>query len=195
MPTSMEPKLVRGRVYRTHELARWAANPSRLARRLVDQGRLEPLAKGLFLCPRKSRFGAVPAADEELLKRFLDGAPFIMTGPPKWNALGLGTTAVFPIQLVYNTKRSGHFELDGRKFWLRRVAFPKRPTAEWYLVDLFEHYRMAGTSLEQLEKALATALAKRRFDPANLMAAAKRFGTRRTQVAIKRAMQVAGPSS
>ena len=45
------------------------------------------------------------------------------TGSEHWNALGLGTTAVFPAKLVYNTKRSGEFTLGGRRFLLRRVGF------------------------------------------------------------------------
>jgi len=38
---------------------------------------------------------------------------------------GAGITALFAAPLVYNTKRSGTFELGGRKFVLRRVAFPR----------------------------------------------------------------------
>src|SRR3990170_8802520 len=81
-------------------------------------------AHGLFVHPRRGRFGVVPPSDEELLRAFLCGAPFVLTGPDRWNALGLGTTAVFAAPLVYNTKRSGTFELGGRRFVLRRVAFP-----------------------------------------------------------------------
>ena len=63
------------------------------------------------------------------MRAFLAGSPFVITGPCVWNALGLGTTAVHADTLVYNTKRSRTFELGGRSFRLRRVAFVKaRPT-------------------------------------------------------------------
>jgi hypothetical protein len=56
------------------------------------------------------------------MRAFLDGGPFVFTSPERWNALGLGSTAVFAAPLVYNTKRSGAFELGGRRFVLRRVV-------------------------------------------------------------------------
>lgn len=70
---------------------------------------------------------------------FLEGSPFVFTGSEHWNALGLGTTAVFAAPLVYNTKRSGTFQFGGRKFVLRRIAFPENPPPEWFVVDLLEH--------------------------------------------------------
>src|SRR5690606_22111174 len=102
-------------------------------------GELQPLAHGLFLHPKRGRFGTVPPTNEELMRAFLDGAPLVLTGPAAWNTLGLGTSATFAAQLVYNTKRSGEFLLGGRRFLLRRVAFHKVPSAEWFAVNLFQH--------------------------------------------------------
>ena len=107
MPAARQPPLKPGRVYRTRELARWSANPTRLAQRLVRDGVLEKLAPGLFVHPKTSRFGAVPPTTEELLRGFLQGGAYVITGPERWNALGLGTTAALAVTLVYNTKRSG----------------------------------------------------------------------------------------
>ena len=42
------------------------------------------------------------------MRAFLDGGPFVFTGPERWNALGLGTTAMFAVPL-YITKRDGTF--------------------------------------------------------------------------------------
>ncbi|MFN0061924.1 MAG: hypothetical protein ACKVPX_05350, partial [Myxococcaceae bacterium] len=125
MTASAHPQLEPGRVYRTRDFLTWTANAPRLAKRLVREGRLVPLAHGLFAYPRRSRFGTVPPTDEELMRAFLEGGLFVFTGPERWNALGLGTTSVFAAPLVYNTKRSGTFELGGRPFVLRRVAFPQ----------------------------------------------------------------------
>lgn len=76
----------------------------------------------------ESRFDPVPATatDESLLRAWLGDNRFLITGPPRWNALGLGSTAMFAATLVYNTQRTGEFTLDGRRFLLRRVFFPER---------------------------------------------------------------------
>lgn len=192
MPTAARPRLHPGRVYRTRDLAGWGANAPRLAKRLVREGKLVPLAHGLFAHPRRGRFGAVPPSDEEVMRAFLDGAPFLFTGPDRWNTLGLGTTALFAAPLVYNTKRSGTFELGGRRYVLRRVAFPGRPTPEWFVVDLLENAEQAGASRIDLADALARAVARGAFDRERLREAVRGHGTKRTQILVERAI---GPAA
>jgi len=188
MTAPTQPHLEPGRVYRTRDLAAWTTNPPRLAKRLVSGGALLPLAHGLFACPKYSRFGVVPPTDEELLRAFLDGAPFVFTGPDRWNALGLGSTALFAAPLVYNTKRSGTFELGGRKFVLRRVAFPESPPVEWFVIDLLENADQAATSRADVAMALARALSRNAFDRHQLREMARRYGTRATQALVEAAM-------
>ena len=188
MTAGAHPTFEPGRVYRTRELKQWSANPPRLAQRLVREGQLVQLAHGLFAAPRNSRFGQVPPTDEALLRAFLDGAPFVFTGPERWNALGLGTTAVFATPLVYNTKRSGPFTFGGRRFLLRRVAFPQVPTPEWYVVDLFENAKQAAAAPADLAVALETALRAGRFDRTQLAALASQFGSRGTQALVNAAL-------
>ena len=184
------PKLEPGRVYRTRDFAAWSANAPRLAKRLVSEGTLFPLAHGLFAYPKQSRFGPVPPLDEELMRAFLDGAPFVFTGPERWNPLGLGTTAVFAVPLVYNTKRSGTFLFGKRRFHLRRVAFPEPPPPnEWFVVDLFEHAEQAAASPEDFTDALTRALKNGRFDRELLSVMAKRYGSRATLARVERALR------
>ena len=183
------PPLRPGRAYRTKDLAAWSANAPRLAKRLVREGQLVPLAHGLFAHPRKGRFGDVPPPDEEVMRAFLDGGRFVFTGPERWNALGLGTTAMFAAPLVYNTKRSGTFELGGRQYLLRRVAFPVRPSAEWFVVDLFENADRAGASPAELVGALRRAVAGGSFDADRLLEMALRYGTRQTRALVESALE------
>jgi len=171
-------------VYRTRDLARWSANPTRLAHGLVRRGRLRRLAHGLYHCPEESRFGPVPPRDEELLRAFLGGAPFVVTGPAAWNALGLGTTAVHADTLVYNTKRSGTFDMGGRRFRLRRVAFPRNPPKEWFVVDLLGHAAEAGVSRGDLVDAVRGALASGRLDADRLEAMASRYASKTVQALL-----------
>ena len=188
MTAAAHPTFEPGRVYRTRELGQWSANAPRLAQRLVRDGQLVQLAHGLFAAPKRSRFGEVPPTDEALLRAFLGGEPFVFTGPERWNALGLGTTAVFATPLVYNTKRSGRFTFGGRQFLLRRVAFPETPSPEWYVVDLFENAEQAAASREELQGALAAALRAGKFHRHQLASMATRYGSRRTQALVKAAL-------
>lgn len=178
-----------GRVYRTGELRPWTQNPTRMAKRLVEDGELRPLANGLYAAPRRSRFGDLPPKPEAIMDAFLDRTPYLFTGPEYWNALGLGSTALFPLQIVYNTKRSGEFTLGGRRFLLRRVRFPERATPEWYAVDLIEHRAMVGLDTPTLARRLRDVLGQGRLDPERLDRAAREYGTRATQRLIQEAIK------
>ncbi len=191
MSAASKPELAPGSVYRTRDLEAWSANAPRLAKRLVEEGQLVPLAHGLFAHPKRGRFGTVPPSDEEMLRAFLDGTPFLITGPERWNALGLGATAVFAMPLVYNTKRSGVFDLGGRKFMLRRVAFPEVPPREWFVVDLLEHADQAGVARTDVVRALAVAMQSGRFDRGRLRAMAERYGTKATRAMLDAAIDPA----
>lgn len=177
-----------GAVYRTAWLRRWGANPTRLAQKLEAHGLVKRLSHGLLYAPRISSFGEVPPSDEALLTAFLDGTPYVMTGPTRWNALGLGSTALFAHPLVYNTKRTGRFELGGRTFDLRRTAFPADPSAEWFIVDLLRHSDAASVEREALVRNLATRLRSGRFDEDRLLQAAEQFGRRLEVDDIRRAV-------
>jgi len=179
-----------GRVYRTSHLRRWGANPTRLAARLERRGDLRRLTHGLYYAPRRSKFGEVPPSAEALLDAFLQGTLYVITGPARWNALGLGSTALFAHPLVYNMKRSGRLNLGGRTFDFRQIAFPVEPPAEWFIIDLLRHTRAAGVSRATIETHLARALAAGRFDADRLLHMAARFGRRQEQDTVQRAQVV-----
>ena len=102
-------------------------------------------------------------------------APFVVTGPPAWNALGLGATALHADTLVYDTKRSGTFHLGGRTFRLRRVAFPENPPAEWFVVDLLQHAGEAAVSRQAVVEAVERSLDAGNLDANRLRAVAERY--------------------
>lgn len=185
MTAAAQPDLRAGQTYRTRDLARWGQSPARLARRLVREGRLREVTHGLYYTPVPSKFGPAPVADEVLLQAFLEGEPFLISGPPRWNALGLGATAMFASTLVYNTRRTGDFTLAGRPFVLRRVYFPKTPTPEWFVVDLLKHHVVAGVALSELRSNLVATLRLGRWDVGRLREMAATFGTKMVAALIE----------
>lgn len=191
MPAAVQPRLREGKVYRTQDLARYGTNAPRLAKRLVAEGYLRPIARGLFVRPEASKFGNVPPTREELMKGFLKGGRFIFSGPEQWNALGLGSTALFASELVYNESRTGTVELGGRSFMLRRVAFPETPTPEYFAIDLLRNHQKAGTSIHRLLTELGRAVATGRLNKAGLRREAERYGTASTQRMVEDALEAA----
>jgi hypothetical protein len=186
-PSLPDVPLEPGAVYRTAWLRRWGQNPTRLARRLETTGSLRRLEHGLIYAPRFSRFGEVPPTDHALLTAFLDGTPFVTTGPPRWNTLGLGSTALFVHPLVFNTKRTGTFVLGGRTFVLRRVAFPAEAPPEWFVIDLLRHADEVGADRGDILRTLASRLRAGRFDADRLFEMATRFGGPAEVAAVREA--------
>lgn len=188
------PSLAPGRTYRTRDFAGRTSNPTRLVGRLVREGRLRRLQGGLYHAPASSRWGELPPDPAELLSTWLEGRQgraWVFTGSEVWNALGLGSTAVHSVRWVYNSKRSGPFELGGQRFLLRKVPFPADPPIEWFVVDLLNHARHAAVDLEEVTGRLITALADGRFDPRKLRLLAQRFGRKATRAAVDRALAMA----
>jgi len=191
MPAPARPELQANQVYRTKHFAHWGKNPARLVQRLVEAGQLQEVAHGLYHAQGKSRFGATPPSDDALLQAFLEGDDYVVTGPPAWNTLGLGATAMFAATLVYNRKRSGEFVLGGRTFLLRRVAFPAHPPREWFAIDLIVHQAMAGADAQALAQGLEREVQAMRLDAALLVEIAARYGSKATQALVARCVQAA----
>jgi hypothetical protein len=185
-------KPTKGKVYRTQEFAKYDTNPTRLATSLVKKGLLKRLRSGLFYAPKFGVFGEVPPSEAALLKGYFAGKPYLRSGPSVWNALGLGTTAVESVPLVYNTTKTGIETLGDKQFEFRRVRFPRKVDREYLVVDLFENLARAGADLESVQRALTLALRQGQFDVQRLQERAKDYGSRATRKAIL-AAQVAEP--
>ena len=183
-----ELSLKPGKVYRTEDLVRYDKNPTRLAARLVRAGSLRRLRKGVYYAPRPTVFGEAPPTEADFLKSFFRGRPYLRTGPSVWNALGMGTTAVEAIPLVYNTTRSGIVQVGGRRFELRRVRFPREVHPEYLVVDLLENVNRAGVSVETVRRSLKAAVKAGRFNAEWLQAMASKYGTRATQGIVQDAL-------
>ena len=182
-------EMVPGRVFRTADLAAATKNPSRLAKQLVSEGILERLAGGLYGVPKDSKFGRLTPRSDDIIATFLKGAPYLLTGPEFWNATGLGSTAVFPVQIIYNRARSAKLDLGGRRFWFVRKEFPPEPTPEWYAIDLIEHRDMMGVELKTLRAGLRSAVEAGRLSAPRLQRMAAEWATKRVAAFVEESLR------
>ncbi|MFC4726077.1 hypothetical protein AB6B38_14345 (plasmid) [Glycocaulis abyssi] len=176
--SALKKRLRPGQVYRRQDLARWSNAVDRHLRQLVTEGTLEKVGAGLYMAPRPTRFGQAPAAPEKLVSGFLRDDRFLMVSPNAYNSLGLGTTQLYNEPVVYNRKRHGRFQLDGRAYDFRvRPSFPKTVTPEFLLVDLLHNLdRLPEDKAALLPRALERA---RRLDRARLARVVNTYGSAR----------------
>jgi len=186
----LKRRLRPGQVYRRQDLARWSTSVDRHLRQLVDEGRLRKVSGGLYMAPRKTRFGLAPASMEKLVETFLKDDRFLMVSPGAYNGLGVGTTQLYNEPVIYNLKRHGRFELGGRVYDFRKKSsVPAKLTQEVLLVDLLQNLdRLAESKSEVLPRALSRA---RQMDQSRLRRAARDFGSARAARLVDQAFEAA----
>ena len=108
-----------GQAYRRADLARWSTSVDRHIRQLVESGVLKKLSGGLYIYPKETAFGPAPANDKDIVSAFLKDDRFLLASPNAYNSLGVGTTQLYDMTIVYNHKRHGEFQLGGRKYAFR----------------------------------------------------------------------------
>ena len=169
-----------GQVYRRKDLARWSNAVDRHVRLLVSEGRLEKVANGVYMAPRKTRFGLAPARPDKLVETFLGDDRFLIVSPNAYNGLGVGTTQLHNVPVVYNHKRHGRFKLDGRDYDFRmRTMVPAKLSEEVLLVDLLHNLdQLPEDRSEVLPRALDRA---RTMDRKRLARAVRDFGSARAE--------------
>ena len=176
----LKRKLRPGQTYRRKDLSRWSKAVDRHVRQLVEEGRLKKVSQGLYMAPRKTRFGKAPARPEKLVSKFLNNDHFLLVSPNAYNGLGVGTTQLYGEPVVYNRKRHGRYELDGQVYdFRRRPGVPKSLSREVLLVDLLHNLdRLAEDRAAVRRRALEAAAG---MNPAALERAVGDFGSARAR--------------
>lgn len=129
-----------GCLYRRSDLEKLSKSIDRELAQLVDAEVLVKVQRGIYECPKRSRFGLLPASPEKLVKTFLKDDDFLLTSPNDFNSLGFGTTQLYNYQVVYNHKRHGRFELGGQIFeFYMKPHYPKKATREFLLVEFLNN--------------------------------------------------------
>jgi len=177
---ALRAKLRPGQVYRRSDLERWSNAVDRHISELVRENSLIKVSSGLYLRPKQTRFGAAPADFTKLVKAFLNGGEFLMVSANAYNGLGVGTTQLYNEMVVYNRKRHGRFELDGRKFYFRnKPHFPKSLSQEFLLVDLVNNLgRLAEEHEAVLDRVRTKALT---MNTVKLRTTVQRYGKIKTK--------------
>jgi hypothetical protein len=139
-----------GEVYRRSDLEYYSTAIDRHLAQLTEDGILVKVNHGLYYAPKKSKFGVVPPDDHQLVERFLKDDDFLLVSPNAYNALGLGLTQLYNTTWVYNHKRKGEFQLNGKTFELKlKSSFPKEITNEFLLVDLLNNSQNLAEDFSQ----------------------------------------------
>jgi hypothetical protein len=174
----------KGEVYRRSDLEYYSTAIDRHLATLTKDGTLVKLNQGLYYAPKQSKFGVVPPDDNQVVKRFLKDEDYLLVSPNTFNSLGLGLTQLYNTTWVYNHKRKGEFQLNGKTFEFKlKSAFPKHITREYLLVDLLNN-------LENLAEDESQAIEKLQFNVRNydtdaLMKATQQYGTGKTKRTLK----------
>lgn len=182
----------KGKVYRRSDLEYYSTSIDRDLAALTNSGTLTKLQQGLYYAPRKSKFGMVPPNDRDLVEVFLKDQNFLLLSPNAYNTLGLGLTQLYNTTWVYNHKRVGEFELNGKLFaFFKKSAYPEKLTTEFLVIDLMNQMdRLAedhNLAFEKLQQKVSE------FNAVGLMEATQKYGTgatkRRIKALLRKALQ------
>ncbi len=148
---TLKQNILPGEVYRRADIENWTTAVDRHLQMLTEDGTLQKLSQGIYYAPKKSKFGVSPPADYNLVECFLKDDTFQLFSPNVYNSLGLGLTQLYNTSWVYNHKRRGIFELNGRNFLFRlKSAFPATLSREYLVVDLLNNLNELAEDAEKV---------------------------------------------
>ncbi len=173
-----------GEVYRRSDLEYYSTAIDRHLAQLTKDGTLVKLKQGLYYAPKQSKFGVVPPNDRQIVARFLKDDDFLLVSPNLFNSLGLGLTQLYNTIWVYNHKRKGEFQLNGKTFEFKlKSSFPKSITREYLLVDLLNNMEKLAEDQNKTLNILSKNMG--RFNADALMKATQIYGKGKTKRKLK----------
>ena len=173
-----------GEVYRRSDLEYYSTAIDRHLAQLTKDNTLVKLNQGLYYAPKQSKFGVVPPDDHQVVERFLKDEDFLLVSPNTFNSLGLGLTQLYNTTWVYNHKRKGEFQLNGKTFEFKlKSSFPKNITREYLLVDLLNNMESLAENQSETLNRLPNNIAN--FNTDALMKATQLYGTGKTKRRLK----------
>lgn len=170
--------LVAGQVYRAGEIRGLSKDASRDLSALLKARLICRAGPGLYYKPRRLVGRAVPANITSVLQKFLKSDQFLVRHISDFNKLGLGTTQHAAVTYVYNRKRSGTIELDGRNYTFVMRKLPSTQTTEYLLVDMLNNLKDLGEDPRYFLQKLTNTLPKMDLNIDKLLATAEEYGKR-----------------
>jgi hypothetical protein len=181
---SLRQHIQQGEVYRRSNLEYYSTAIDRHLAQLTKDGTLIKLNHGLYYAPKQSKFGIVPPDDRQVVECFLKDEHFLLVSPNVFNTLGLGLTQLYNTTWVYNHKRKGEFQLNGKTFEFKlKSTFPKTVSKEYFLVDLLNNLENLAENQQQVAEKLPAILHS--FDTDALVQVTQQYGTGKTKRILK----------
>lgn len=161
--------------YRRQALSQYSGAIDRDLSYLVKEKLLRKVGPGLYVKPKKSRFGLLPPDDKALVSSFLK-RDFLMFSRTDYNKLGLGLTQTYNEVIVYNHERHLKTVLAGRPFSFQRPSngFPRTMTKEFLLVDLLNNLKRLSEDMSHLHEKISLNI--KNFDMSKLYSLAEAYG-------------------
>ena len=173
-----------GEIYRRSDLEYYSTAIDRHLAQLTKDGTLVKLNQGLYYAPKQSKFGVVPPDDHQMVERFLRDEDFLLVSPNSYNSLGLGLTQLYNAIWVYNHKRKGDLQLNGRTFEFKlKSSFPTSITREYLLVDLLNNLDNMAEDTDKVIQILRDKIQE--FDLNALMKSSQQYGSGKTKKCLK----------
>lgn len=175
-PQKLLNSLSHGKVYRREDLLLLSKSVDRDLNNLKQKGKLQKVGAGLYLYPKNSKWGFLPAEPKELAKSFLKTSDFLIISNNHYNALGLGMTQLWNETRVYNKRRHQKLELGGMMFNFQMPynGYPKHLTIEFLFVDLLNNISKCGESPAAVKEKISKGI--HNFDSDLLLKLAKKYG-------------------
>ena len=137
---------IRGRLkpratYRREDFINLSSNVDRHLKILVSQKALVKIQNGLYMCPEETPFGKALPEETQLLKTFLKDDRFVVYDLSLFNSLGLGLTQLHNKRIVFNRKRHGEFQFNGKHYsFYRWREAPKKLSKEFLYVEFLNRF-------------------------------------------------------
>jgi hypothetical protein len=186
--TTLLKQIKAGKVYRRSDLEYYTTSIDRDLAQLTKEGKLVKLHQGLYYAPKQSKFGIVPPDDHLLISSFLKDDDFLIVSPNAYNSLGIGLTQLYNTTWVYNHKRNGEFQLNGKSFIFKnKTAFPKSISKAYLLIDLLNN--LDELAEDQVETSIKVYKTLENFEPSSLMKLTQLYGSSKTKRIVKFAIR------
>lgn len=176
----MKKKLKSRVTYRRKDFTSLSSNVDRYLKKMVSEKSLMKIQNGLYMCPEETPFGKALPEETKLLKTFLKDDRFVVYDLNQFNSLGLGLTQLHNKRVVFNRKRHGKFQFNGRAYsFYRWREAPKTLSKEFLYVEFLNRFSKLAEDDKKNENLLKKKI--NQLDKTKLQNIANKYGKESTK--------------